>query len=435
MKRQSVLTVAVAATLAFASFQGCSDDSNSDDSVPPDDAVSSDGGADSGKLEDGFDGRGDVEPSDGGEVAEGDADGSTDSSGSNGCSGGDGAFEVTSVQGDISEGNEITVCGDQFGDVGPNIVLFDNMESGQAGEKVPKSAPVIGKWLNDGGIYTDDTARSGSQSMVVVDTDSTDGSGVGAMTGIENSGKARGMETFDEFFVSWAIRDLGDFPGNNSSSTDFSSDSSAKDIWVMFGDRGDNYDYSCSQGECDGNDIVLATHTGSGSFKTDGNETASNWWHGDFWQFEAWNSMSLHLRIDENAPYSRSEGTFEHLSADGGYYRETYNEQIMRDLDQIPPVWDRIKFGAWYRNAGDVRRVMDDLYAAVGDGAAARVEVANAAQIEDATKVAISTVDSWSDDRIEATVRLGNLELGTGDLYLFVVDADNERTPGFALSP
>jgi hypothetical protein len=99
----------------------------------------------------------------------------------------------------------------------------------------------------------------------------------------------------------------------------------------------------------------------------------------------------------------------------------------------IPARWDRLKFGAWYRAAGDVRRVMDDLYVAIGPGAAARIEIANAPAIENATEIAISTVTSWSDGEIAATLRLGPLDPSADALYLFVVDAANQRSAGYPL--
>lgn len=344
-------------------------------------------------------------------------------------------FSITQVNGDLEDGAELVVCGAGFGAQGPEAVFFENFESGTAGEDVTESSPVRGSWLSPSGHYVDDGSRSGGLSLLVADADETGGGGVGAVMGFPDEQGDFGLMHFDQFFVSWAERDLGDYPGNDSGPTTFSSDSSAKDIWVMYGDRGDNYDYSCSQGECNGNDIVLATHTGGGNFKTDGNTTGSDWWMQDFWAFQQWNMMSVFLSIDSQAPYGPVDaGVFEHFSADAPMHREEYDGAIMREeLDEIPPVWDRIKFGAWYRKAGDVRRIMDDLYVAVGDGAPARVEIANAENIENATRIAISPVDGWSDGRIDATVNLGGFDPAQEDLFLFVVDANNQRSGGFAL--
>jgi hypothetical protein len=351
------------------------------------------------------------------------------------CPPGTGEFAIQRVDGTVTDGAKLVVCGDAFGELGPTIVLFDDMEGGQAGTPVPETAPVIGEWLGGSAVYAGDAARSGSLSMVVADTDINEGHGLSMAFGVPDAAGRFGLQHFDELFVSWAIRDLGDFPGHDSSPTTFSSDSSAKDIWVMFGRRGDNYSYSCSQGECNGNDLVLCTHTGSGSFKTDGNNTASDWWLPDFWQFQTWNVLMKYVRIDPTDPYGTSTGVLEHVSAPSGYLRDAYNDQILKQLAELPPVWDRLKFGAWYRQAGDVRRVMDDLYVAVGPGAAARVEIANAPQVESATKLAISTAHAWSNGRIELTARLGDLDPAADSLHLFVVNADNERSPGFALTP
>lgn len=59
----------------------------------------------------------------------------------------------------------------------------------------------------------------------------------------------------------------------------------------------------------------------------------------------------------------------------------------------------------------------------------------NAAHIEDATRLAVSTVSSWTETEITATLRLGDLEPGTEALFLSVVAASGERSPAFPLSP
>ena len=347
------------------------------------------------------------------------------------CEADDGDFGITDVIGDIDDGLSVVVCGNDFGDQGPSYVLFDDMESGQAGEPVEESSPHVGQWWQVSTSYSDGAGRSGEQAMTI------GGSGSGnAQFGIVDEDEELGLMHFDEIFVSWALLDLGVFPGDNSSETEFSTDSSAKDVWVMYGDRGDNYSYSCSQGTCNGNDIVLVSHTGNGGFKIDGNNTNSNWWISglDFWQFETWNPMSVYLNVDSEDPYGPIVGAFEHISPEGGYIRDDYDGTIMREEhDEVPPVWDRIKFGSWHRSTDGFDRIVDDIYIAIGDGAPARVEIADAPVIEDATKLAISTIDDWSDERLEATLRLGDLNPEDDDLYLYVVDADNQRSAGFAL--
>ena len=346
------------------------------------------------------------------------------------CPAGD-AAGVHAVLGLADDGQTLVVCGGGFGDLGPDIVLFDDMEGQDTDSAVLDATQPIGAWISGSSTYVDDAARSGRMAMLAADNSGED-NGRSTVFGIPDESAALGLREFDELFVSWALMDLGDFPGNNSSPTSFSSDSSAKDIWLMYGDRGDNYDYSCSTGECNGHDVVLGTHTGQGSFAIGGNTSAGQWWLPDYWQFQAWNAMSTWMRLDRSDPYGAIEGVFEHVSP-SGYVRSEYDEPMLETLDGIPPAWDRLKFGAWYRDAGDIRRVFDDVYIAVGPGAAARVELANAADITQATKRSICTVDSWSDGRIELTVHTGDLDLGNETLYLFVVDAENQRSAGFAL--
>lgn len=68
------------------------------------------------------------------------------------CPSGDGAFAVTEVRGSIEDGAEIVVCGDLFGALGPEILLFDDMEGRLAGGEVGATDPVIGAWTDPGGL-------------------------------------------------------------------------------------------------------------------------------------------------------------------------------------------------------------------------------------------------------------------------------------------
>lgn len=278
-----------------------------------------------------------------GDAAAQDASGSDDpdTGHSGACTGSAGTFAVTSVSGMVEDGAEVTICGDRFGDLGPTILLFDDMERGRSGQPLAADDPPIGAWTSPAGQYVDDASRSGAMAMLLTDTELTEGSGVSAVVGLPDESGRHGLRHFDEVFLHLSIRDLGDFPGNDSSPTSFSSDSSAKDVWMMLGPRGDNYDYSCRT-ECNGHDLVFATHTGGGAFKTDGNNTRSSWWLPGFWRFQSWNTMSTHLRLDPDAPYTASHGVFEHVSTDG-YTRDEYSGQILQELAGLPPVWDRLK--------------------------------------------------------------------------------------------
>lgn len=341
---------------------------------------------------------------------------------------------ISALLGDIAPGEPIIICGSGFGETGPTTVFFEDFEYGQPGQELETTA-TLGQWLNPAGTYVDDSSLSGSNALLVADHIETEGRGVSAVLGFPDDEGDFGLKHFDEFFVHWSMRDLGDFPGNNSSPTSFSSDSSAKDIWVMYGDRGDNYDYSCRQGTCNGNDIVLATHTGSGSFKVDGNNSNTSWWIGNYWAFERWNTLSTYLKIDAADPYGPATGVFEHTAPEQGVYRNEYQGTVLREEHtEVPPVWDRLKFGAWYRTAGDVRRIFDDIYVAVGPGAAARVEIANAPEFDDASRIVISPITSWSDKRIDLSLRLADLADSPDDLYLFVVDAQHRRSAGVLLN-
>ena len=100
--------------------------------------------------------------------------------------------------------------------------------------------------------------------------------------------------------------------------------------------------------------------------------------------------------------------------------------------DGMPYAWDRLSIVGYFRSGNSYPRdnyVIDDVYLAVGPNSAARVEIGNKSDYFSCTKMAISTPTSWSDTRINVTLREGNFNPGE-KAYLFIVDADNNPSPG-----
>jgi len=74
----------------------------------------------------------------------------------------------------------------------------------------------------------------------------------------------------------------------------------------------------------------------------------------------------------------------------------------------------------------------DDIYVAAGPNAAARVEIGDAPTYKASRTLAISTPQTWSDDKIVFTLRAGPFT-DFSHAYLYVVDANNNVSKGYAL--
>lgn len=95
------------------------------------------------------------------------------------------------------------------------------------------------------------------------------------------------------------------------------------------------------------------------------------------------------------------------------------------------PYWDRIKFNAWTRSGDNpVKRLYDNIYVAVGDNANARVVIADAEDLNNATRLVHLLPITWEDDRILAEIP----ELdGSREQFVHVITAGNEFSAGIPL--
>ena len=74
----------------------------------------------------------------------------------------------------------------------------------------------------------------------------------------------------------------------------------------------------------------------------------------------------------------------------------------------------------------------DDIYVATGPNAAARVEIGDAPTYKGSRNLAISTPQTWNDNQIVFTLRAGPI-MDFSHAYLYVVDANNNVSKGYAL--
>ncbi len=329
---------------------------------------------------------------------------------------------VNGVQGDWTRGKNVVIQGSGFGSKGPSVVVFDSFDAGSNGAPINVNADV-GTWLDvKNNTYTSKSGYSGSNSVIVV------GPGVeGSLTGGKKGSGPHGLDAFQEIFFAVAIKDLGAFPSGTK--TSFSDSSSTKDTWLMLGGRGDNASFSGN-----GHDLYITGHTGNGASKIAGNTTKTSWWvtMKDYWQFGDWNRQTFYGKLNPSNPYGGAEGKFTVINA-GGLFVSDYTGSLMTQLSGVDDSWDRVKFGAWYRDTSETFRIMDDMYMATGPGARARVEVCDKPNYSDCTKVGILVPTSWSNSQVSATYY--GAPVSPSNAYMYVFDASgNHNSTGYPVN-
>lgn len=311
------------------------------------------------------------------------------------------------------ERNEISISGVGFGS-GPNVLLYDTFESPGAatGAVITLAASEEGAWTEFNQYYLPTYAgsgRSGSQSVKVFD---------GAT---QNTNQLRlRFDGIQEFFVSYWVYLDGPkyFPGDLvSSPRTFSEDSSFKMLWVFDTDVKGN-----------SSDVVLPTHVGGGRFYLAGNDTnlvtgLSN----DWWSWDQWMRVSFWLKANPENPTNPGTIHFDTLSADKGYTQRVFNVPVFDSDGPAQKQFQQMNFPGWIRSikGSSTNILYDDIYVSTGPNSAARVELGNAAYLDDVTQLELLTIDSWTDTDIQAsasTVEEGSMQ----KFYLYITDSSGE---------
>ncbi len=332
------------------------------------------------------------------------------------------------LTGTVAEGETITITGTAFGQ-GPNVIVFDNFEGGSDGEEIDPTAPTFGSWydISEHPQYLDlgDGARSGKQVVLVADSSRAQQvvAGLPAEEGDETFHD--GLKAFQEVFFRYSVKDLQNFPGSGGGPETFSDDSSAKDSWLMLGFQG----YSEEENDGQGNDLSIPTWTKS--FAISGNNAPKSYWFplDEIWDFGNWTVMSFYARLDSNDPHGDVAASYFQYFSDRGFKRDEIDGPLIADEPGgVPPYWDRINIPGWYRQSDNFRRVMDDMYVAIGPNAQARIELGNSSTYSTCTEFALLTPISWTHSEIRATVRSGGFS-DLSSLYLYVFNGEGRVNP------
>ncbi len=143
--------------------------------------------------------------------------------------------------------------------------------------------------------------------------------------------------------------------------------------------------------------------------------------------------MSFYARLDSNDPHGDVAASYFQYFSDRGIKRDEIDGPLIADEPGgVPPYWDRINIPGWYRQSDNFRRVMDDMYVAIGPNAQARIELGNASTYSECTEFALLTPISWTNNEIRATVRSGGFS-DLGSQYLYVFDGEG-RVNSFGLA-
>ncbi|MBE9528377.1 MAG: hypothetical protein IME99_03965 [Proteobacteria bacterium] len=337
---------------------------------------------------------------------------------------------IGSVSGTIADGSLITVGGANFGANGPNILLFDDFESGTHGSTINTGAgsATVGQWdriqADFGGnqpIYDNAYSVSGSMANRGDQTVQTTGPGDSTSAAVVDN-----INTTDVFISYWYyLPTTSSFP-----CTSGSYNCNWKAAWVYGATAADD-------------DQVLPV-----GLPSSGTEPFTSWaiscndcygpsvsWFNFSMYKGAWYRISAWVHAtDDNS----SERDLWVMSTDKSM-SVTQKVNWSGRIFKLPgDMFEHFSLNAWARECSGCAESaprFDDVYLATGSSARARVIVGNASTYSSCTNLSIATVTSWSNTVVTATVRQGSFSSLT-NAYLYVIDANGVvNTTGYPLCP
>lgn len=342
----------------------------------------------------------------------------------------------------ISSGKNIVIVGKNFGG-SPNVVLFDNFESGILDQKVALSSPIVGEWSSYGTVAPTiaNTAHSGSNSMeIFVDSNNT-----------SERMQKQIKKIFDKpiteiYFSYWVKIPSGTFFPASTTLNTLSKISCWKFSWLYDGEKGYMGD----------DDICFPTYIGS-KFAVQGNDKSFytgptiSWsteviLPSDWWSFENWMRISGWFKgFGDNLKEINSEPTFtskmyvEFITEGVAYYSKFYDNVRLFDgddnsIDNNVSQWTQINFPGWIKDGysdpnvtmANCRPVYDDIYIATNSNSLSRVEIGDNADFYSCKHREIQIPVDWSNvgnptQSIKVLINQGSFLKGK-TYYIFVVN-------------
>lgn len=299
----------------------------------------------------------------------------------------------------VNNGSNLTIQGNGFGN-GPNVILFDDFEKGQAGQTIktgPGSA-TYGGW-----------GLSGNPSTTYYDSNASVSGRLAFRANMANTWlsyiQANLPAGTKDVFVSWwlFLPAGNNFPGYDSGRVNW------KQMWIQGNDTIDD-------------DLVVPTALGDArnvvqTWYVNGNETDPGYRRYTSVNFSRGQWKRLWVWIKGGI----GTGQFHFWELDGGVVQRV-NDNGVSTL-KAGGAFERVRVNGYGASAPSCYPTFDDVYVAAGPYARARVEIGNSPSYSNCTKLSIFTPVSWRDSEITATARTGSFKSGE-NAYLFIIDAN-----------
>lgn len=342
----------------------------------------------------------------------------------------------TSASGTLTAGQTITVSGSSFGATGPNIVMMEDFEHDTAGQKVSLTGAPVGAWSaynSSNNFLASPNAHTGSVGFHAYDY---------AAQGANILDLALGGQYQEAFISFWVTIPSGkSFPGalgpSGSSSPpaagQFPTDSAWKFAWLLQQSGANNYTTQF--------DIRILDYGGGGQFQPGESNSGyamfiqpGNYYENSnnigtaWWSWTGWNRVSTWMRGNSTVPSGAIGGFTQTLNAQNGMSTWSFGNPVTYPTSAmfqmgVPQYFSMLTVPGWIReNSGpNADPTYDDIYIAVGPGAAARVEITDSATYTGSKHATILRTTNWSNTSVTATVPKAGLDF-TGTAYLYVTD-------------
>lgn len=325
-----------------------------------------------------------------------------------------------SVSGTFTDGASITIAkpAGGFGS-GPTLVLYDDGSGGSAGVEATASSPVVGTY----------SVPFSGRAAPKYQSGARDG-GMGLQVLVPGDASFKQVtylhsDNFSEFFLSFVLITKNGYAGGVEPGT-LGTGSNWKQSWMFSGTGDDSYGQT---------DCCWGSHNGTGSYIIGGNEPgviypgvgSNNAARFDFYgpnvfQFYGKNDTAT---ANGSGPWWMAYCSSKYYGENGGTSSApwsgspgTYRRALLPGYFGSPP--DFIFTNADW--------LYCDIYLAVGQNAAKRLLVTDAASLAASTQIYLCRPTGWADDSI--TALLPNLATGQSwdGKYLHWVSADNVPT-------
>lgn len=329
---------------------------------------------------------------------------------------------INSISGTVSDGQTITINGSGFGIVGPNVILFDDFETGINNNYIGNGVTParVGTWEDSStacsptyySIYSTSQAHSGTKSARQNWAKSPTADGGAMWIGPLFNGPVTKI-----YFSFWTYLPTGqNVPGSSGGmgpnwkvwwlqSTPYHKDDFASEIVT-------DPPYETSLCWVDGTKNRLCYMNSYQPFSFSKGQ---------------WKRWEVYMTA------STSSGVGQLWFTSAAQARSLWANATGRTIDDGSAGWNYLRMPGYARYDSNSNTYYDDIYVATGNGALARVEIGNNSSYTNCTNLAVITPTAWSNASITATVRKGAFNPGNA-AYLFVIDSTGAASPGYPVT-